>query len=278
MATNYQISSDTLTGFADEARRLNGGSTEPLTTGEMLTVFRSTSAGGTGVSVQPDYAQNDSTASDYIKNRPFYSEIESTILENTSIELDDTGFGKFVFSISDHVGESVVVRINDEEHIAEIGKIEVEEGALGLILIGNGYIFLEAMSGLFGSVEAIVEEYPAFAPLNKDTGESFIIYNDNDTECSIIIRDIASQTINLIIDKLFIKKIDNYFVDSPNGLPEVSSANDGQILGVVGGTWVNTSAPSSLPEVTTDDNDKVLTVVDGAWVASSIANGDEVSY
>ena len=36
-----------------------------------------------GGSVQPDYNQNDSTASDYIKNRPFYGSGEVILLEQT---------------------------------------------------------------------------------------------------------------------------------------------------------------------------------------------------
>lgn len=43
--------------------------------------------GGTGVSVQADWKQNDSTAQDYIKNRPFYSYFPPIIPPvNTSIE------------------------------------------------------------------------------------------------------------------------------------------------------------------------------------------------
>lgn len=37
--------------------------------------------GGTGLSLQADYLQNDPTAKDYIKNRPFYGQIEKKIVE-----------------------------------------------------------------------------------------------------------------------------------------------------------------------------------------------------
>ncbi len=39
--------------------------------------------GGGGTTVQPDYLQNDPTAKDYIKNRPFYSEMVTAFPERT---------------------------------------------------------------------------------------------------------------------------------------------------------------------------------------------------
>ena len=37
------------------------------------------------INVQPNYNQNDSTASDYIKNRPFYEESSFDLLVNTEV-------------------------------------------------------------------------------------------------------------------------------------------------------------------------------------------------
>lgn len=51
-------------------------------------------------------------------------------------------------------------------------------------------------------------------------------------------------------------------------LPPVG--DDGQILGVVDGSWAPMDAPSGLPEVTAENNGNVLTVVDGAWSAGQI--------
>ena len=61
------------------------------------------------------------------------------------------------------------------------------------------------------------------------------------------------------------------FASSSSDLPEVTEENNGQILGVVDGSWAVTDAPSGLPEVSSTDNGKVLTVTDGTWVASEIA-------
>lgn len=54
-----------LVGIADEVRQLTG-QTKSLSLQEMQTGLKS-------IDNQPDWNQNDPTASDYIKNRPFYT-------------------------------------------------------------------------------------------------------------------------------------------------------------------------------------------------------------
>ena len=59
--------------------------------------------------VQPDWNQNDETQPDYVKNRPFYSEIGIVTVENVAdAELD--GFPIFA------VGDTVTVNVDDVEH------------------------------------------------------------------------------------------------------------------------------------------------------------------
>ena len=52
------------------------------------------SAGGGGGQVQPDWNQNDPTAKDYVKNRPFYTEtVETVLVEERTVSFSDTGRG-----------------------------------------------------------------------------------------------------------------------------------------------------------------------------------------
>lgn len=49
-----------------------------------------------GISSKPDWEQNDETAADYIKNRPFYEEETRTYLqEQTIVTLDSNGYGSY---------------------------------------------------------------------------------------------------------------------------------------------------------------------------------------
>lgn len=56
---------------------------------------------------------------------------------------------------------------------------------------------------------------------------------------------------------------------SENALPDVTEANNGQVLTVVDGAWAAADAPKELPVVTADNNGDVLTVVNGAWAADT---------
>ena len=57
-------------------------------------------AAGGGGSVQPDWNQNDETAADYIKNRPFYSETTETVLvEESTVPFTGSGAGIYYATI-----------------------------------------------------------------------------------------------------------------------------------------------------------------------------------
>ena len=54
-------------------------------------------------------------------------------------------------------------------------------------------------------------------------------------------------------------------------LPDVTTDDNGKVLGVVNGEWDKVDAPSSLPDVTAADEDKILQVNGyGEWVANSL--------
>lgn len=65
---------------------------------------------------------------------------------------------------------------------------------------------------------------------------------------------------------------------APEGLPAVTAADNGKVLGVSSGEWEAVAAPEELPAVTAADNGKVLGVSGGEWgaVAASSGGGDVV--
>lgn len=50
-------------------------------------------------------------------------------------------------------------------------------------------------------------------------------------------------------------------------LPEVTTDDNGKLLGVSGGKWAAVAAPVELPAVSGTDNGKLLGVTEGAWGA-----------
>ena len=75
--------------------------------------------------VQPDWNQNDETAADYVKNRPFYSETGTVTVENA---IDGMLLKRFpVFS----VGDTVTVNVDGVEH----SLVAYDDG--GLVTIGD---------------------------------------------------------------------------------------------------------------------------------------------
>lgn len=69
---------------------------------------------GGGGQVQPDWNQNDSTAADYVKNRPFYTgdTVETVLVEESTVPFEDDGgiyMGQLESTFSATVGETYKV-------------------------------------------------------------------------------------------------------------------------------------------------------------------------
>ena len=104
--------------------------------------FEKRAGGNTGSqsSVQPDWNQNDSTAADYVKNRPFYESISlTTFLEEQQIDFSSS------FTIPNSIvqGKTYFVHWDDAEYVIE---------ATSQDIFGDGSImipYLEQADGLF---------------------------------------------------------------------------------------------------------------------------------
>lgn len=153
--------------------------------------------------IQPDWNQNDSTALDYVKNRPFYTgdPIETVLLEETTAEFEDNGNGFYVFNISDisfslEVGQTYTVSWDGDVYICVCTELD------GLPAIGNASIFNST----------------------TDTGEPFVIrYNARDNTLTICALDSSSHTISIGTIISPITKIDEKYL--PDDLPFLSKTD-----------------------------------------------------
>lgn len=111
-----------------------------------------------GGSVQPDYNQNDETASDYIKNRPFYDSGETILLEQTFTTTlnDNSNIWESDSTVQFTAGDTVKVIFNGTEYTQEVKSFE------GKTYVGN--------AGLVGVTELETGE-PFFVTNVKMTGE-----------------------------------------------------------------------------------------------------------
>lgn len=61
-------------------------------------------------------------------------------------------------------------------------------------------------------------------------------------------------------------------------LPEVTNADNGDVLTVVSGKWSKATPAAELPEVTAADDGDVLTVVSGEWGKAAPAGGSKIYH
>lgn len=63
-----------------------------------------------------------------------------------------------------------------------------------------------------------------------------------------------------------------------NGLPNVTTADNGKVLKVSGGAWAVATPDKEVPEVTNTDNGKIMEVVGGELKVVSIADSSVKTY
>ena len=141
--------------------------------------------------VQPDWNQNDSTAADYVKNRPFYTgdPVETVLVEESTVLFEDDGdvyVGQLESTFSPTVGETYKVSWDGTTYECAC----VEDN--GDICIGNSSI------GGAGS----------------DTGEPFVMIVDNGLGILIFTADTsASHTFSISDTTAPIVKIPAKYID-----------------------------------------------------------------
>lgn len=135
----------------------------------------SVSGGGSGGGVQPDWNQNDSTATDYIKNRPFYTgdTSETVLVEESTVSFSGSG-GMY----------SARIQSNFEATVGETYKVSWDGATYECVCVDySGYIAIGNLS---------------IAGAGSDTGEPFLMLVANGSGIEIYTKDAsASHTISI---------------------------------------------------------------------------------
>lgn len=209
-------------------------------------------------SFRGNWDQDDPTADDYIKNRPFYEKIRSVITVNPKTELDFSyantcdwdqtkqgfiheGLGEFEFAIK--LDTSYTVVFDGKEY----NLFAVQEDEYSNIILGNGAFVGDA---------------------NKDNGLPFVIGNYNlGTEYTyIIVGDNRRHSFEVKIVDRDLKKLDKKYLpdDLAEGFADV--AKTGSYSDLV-------DAPEVYPDVVRYNNTQDLTEVQKASARYNIGAG-----
>lgn len=131
--------------------------------------------GSSGGSVQPDWNQNDSTATDYIKNRPFYTSdpVETVLVEESSVSFSGSG-GMY----------SAQIQSNFEATVGQTYKVTWDGAVYECACVNfNDVPFIGNFS---------------IAGFGSDTGEPFLMGINNGSRIGIYTKDAsASHTISI---------------------------------------------------------------------------------
>lgn len=124
--------------------------------------------------VQPDWNQNDETAADYVKNRPFYSKIEKKAFALNAGE--HVTFNGVVF----HGGDIVNITIDGQDTSLVANDVIVDD-ALPYSYIGDTFEDLRGGTGDYGWTYMCAEEFPGSSSIIS----SIISLESHTFECDV---------------------------------------------------------------------------------------------
>ena len=185
----------------------SGGTADAVTyTPQTLTEEQKSQARTNIGAGQPDWNQNDETAPDYVKNRPFYAGdlVETVLVEESTISFADQGNGLY----------GAQVRSTFEAIVGETYKVS-----------WDGTVY-ECTCALFDGLPAIGN--PSIGGAGSDTGEPFIMGVNTGKEIDIFTAD-TSDTHTFSISG-FVKEVvkidEKYLPDTVANKSEVEAAQN----------------------------------------------------
>ena len=174
-----------------------------------------------------NWEQNDPAADDYIKNRPFYTDGQTSVIKNTTFKTYYEGEQCLPFVFKPIIGEIYKVIWDGKEY-----ECITYLDSYRAVCIGNYYL----------------------AGGTKDTGEPFYYYYDKNYEdFGLYVKNAGAHTIS--IDKLNVKKIDKKFVDMSDTVSQDMLAR----VAFSGGYWDLIGTPTIYTDVIRYNSTQSLT-------------------
>ena len=180
-----------------------GKDLQPVTRMEFF--LKAYGGGGSGGGAQPDWNQNDSTAADYVKNRPFYTGdlVETVLVEESTVSFaaaDGVYMGELESTFVPTVGETYKVSWDGTTYestcvifnkLQVIGNLSImgggsDTGEPFLIVVGNGKGIKIGTADTSAShtisisryIESVVKINPKYLPIASKTEPGIVMFDD----------------------------------------------------------------------------------------------------
>lgn len=211
-----------------------------------------------GMITQSDWNEEDSSASDYVKNKPFYLEEfqNSTVCEDSSFSTDrDETSGKYYCILSNNAGYADTIYIG---------------GTANLVLNDVSYSGIVQFNDEYGNY------YVSFglSGYNVDISSSGVVfYSDFGSASGFISLTLPSA--DLYVDPNYQKLFDDSIGDIPVSI-DWENFNEGQVLGIdwnVGWTNIDVSSSGTPDWSVTDTTDRTYIANKPSVKAGSGTNG-----
>ena len=219
---------------------------------QKMTIEVSSEGGNSDSSVQPDYAQNDETAADYIKNRPFYeTTIRTEIMpESTLTFTNNATWDAYAFDTTPTTEQLEVWQ-------SDWNKVTVVWNGTSYICEPQDYHGIKVVGNLLAYKGTGDNEMPfVFGVGGADIfGENYVVV------LSVYDTQENNHEVAVFMSEEIITKIDSKYLPETNTLPEVTIDDNGKTLVVsTEGKWTvgestGGSGECNLPEI--DEGSKV---------------------
>ena len=211
------------------------------------------------------------------------SDTSSEVLHNVSIEAEQISITTIDPKYIDNVSWE---KISDKPFSETLAGTVIVDKAVDCSLQFSGDMYVAEIPELvIGDCSYNVELDGVAYELHANVNGEMVVITGPDYSFMIVYNYMglnglaASQgthTLKITLAEDIVKTIDPKFIPKIDGLPEVTSDDNGKSLKVIDGVW---SISDSLPSVTVEDVGKFLRVgSDGTWVVETVRNAEEVAF
>ena len=232
--------------------------------------------------VQSDYNQSNSTEKNYIKNRPFSEDYWAILDETTKFATNSVDNPEFTVMFWFKLNGALIkdrnydIYLDEKSYRLTCNRYTTSDNT-NILIIGNAYLAFQLLD--LTTTDTVVNTGESFAIMQDENTESIVWVNFDETEQTI-------HDIKLVLND--IKKIDKKFLpddivgEVTNGLPDVTTSDNGKILKVINGTWQlandETGTGGSNSGITSEDKEEFTQLIIDVSFEEALYSNDSMTF